>query len=330
MWCGITVSSGYCRSQRMPVRECRRTASCSMKAMARTPSHLTSKSHSSPRGGLSARVAIMGSMAAGMAAWRAPFRPRGRCCVFFCAALRLRPARGRTLAPRLAGGCCPIRGRRRRRSCAWSCAPAGCCAISSCVRPESTLQACASTSQPGTANSSRFLMSSHSLPLPRLFMWTSANSPFSFSPCSRNFRSPRAICSAAGVVADQFERAAVPQHHAARAVIALRECCPRNRRTRADDLPHARPGASARGRARGLWERPRTSARRRSPGGNRSAGAWRRAAGRRSSWPADCCLPVLPGGGSGVFVEVAFARIFFERHKALVILPFTCYRLVVS
>src|SRR5438034_11518344 len=40
-------------------------------------------------------------------------------------------------------------------------------AISSCVRPESTLYACASTSQPGEANSSRFLISSHSLPLPR-------------------------------------------------------------------------------------------------------------------------------------------------------------------
>ena len=44
------------------------------------------------------------------------------------------------------------------------------CAISSCVRPDSTLYACASTSQPGTANSSRFLMISHSLPLPRPFI----------------------------------------------------------------------------------------------------------------------------------------------------------------
>ena len=52
-WCGITASSGYCRSQRSPLRECSRTSSCSMKAMARTPSHFTSKSHSSPRGGLS-------------------------------------------------------------------------------------------------------------------------------------------------------------------------------------------------------------------------------------------------------------------------------------
>src|SRR5581483_12213534 len=37
-------------------------------------------------------------------------------------------------------------------------------AISSWLRPERTLYACASTSHPGTAESSRFLMISHSLP----------------------------------------------------------------------------------------------------------------------------------------------------------------------
>src|ERR1035441_10217531 len=66
------------------------------------------------------------------------------------------------------------------------------CAISCWVRPESTLQANCSMSQPGTASASRFLISSHSLPLPRFFMWTMANSPFSFAPCRRNFKSPRA------------------------------------------------------------------------------------------------------------------------------------------
>ena len=45
---------------------------------------------------------------------------------------------------------------------------------------------------PRAANSSRFLISSHSLPLPRPFMRTRAKSPFSFSPCRRNLKSPRA------------------------------------------------------------------------------------------------------------------------------------------
>ena len=80
-----------------------------------------------------------------------------------------------------------------------------------------------SMSQPGTASASRFLIISHSLPLPRFFIWTRANSPFSFSPCRRNFRSPRAICSSTGRVAEQFPRAAVPQHDAARAVISGRD-----------------------------------------------------------------------------------------------------------
>src|SRR5690348_8651276 len=61
------------------------------------------------------------------------------------------------------------------------------CAISCWVRPERMLVAWSSTSQPGTAAASRFLMSSQSLPLPRPFMCTSANSPDNFSPCSRNF-----------------------------------------------------------------------------------------------------------------------------------------------
>src|ERR1039458_2080713 len=50
-----------------------RTSSRSMNAMARPPSHFTSKSHSAPRGGWPARVASIGSMASGMAALRAPF-----------------------------------------------------------------------------------------------------------------------------------------------------------------------------------------------------------------------------------------------------------------
>ena len=53
----------------------RRTSSWSRKAMARTPSHLISKSQSPVLGGCSARVAFMGSMAAGMGALRAPLRP---------------------------------------------------------------------------------------------------------------------------------------------------------------------------------------------------------------------------------------------------------------
>src|SRR5271166_1376188 len=69
----MTANSGYWRSQRWPLREVMRTSSRSINAIARTPSHFTSKSHSAPRGGWLARVASMGSMAAGIAALRAPF-----------------------------------------------------------------------------------------------------------------------------------------------------------------------------------------------------------------------------------------------------------------
>src|ERR1035438_1654162 len=50
----MTANSGYWRSQRRPLREVMRSSSCSIKAMARTPSHFTSKSHSAPRGGYQA------------------------------------------------------------------------------------------------------------------------------------------------------------------------------------------------------------------------------------------------------------------------------------
>ena len=121
--------------------------------------------------------------------------------VFFYAALlgRLGAAASSGGLPRASpAGCSPRRDRPRPPSCASSCAPAdsarsppGCGRRARCThappRPS-----------PATANRSRFLMSSHSLPLPRPFMWTSAKSPLSFSPCRRNLRSPRAICSAPG------------------------------------------------------------------------------------------------------------------------------------
>src|SRR6185437_13261961 len=68
----MTASSGYWRSQRWPVRDCRRTVSLSRKAMARTPSHLTSKSQPSLLGGCSPIIALMGSIDSGIAALRAP------------------------------------------------------------------------------------------------------------------------------------------------------------------------------------------------------------------------------------------------------------------
>src|SRR4051812_1950019 len=55
-------------------------------------------------------------------------------------------------------------------------------------------------SKPSCTYSSRFLISSHSLPLlPGLrdFICASTNSPFNFSPCRRNFRSPFASASCA-------------------------------------------------------------------------------------------------------------------------------------
>src|ERR1019366_6424314 len=78
MWCGITASSGYWRSQRKPLRDCRRTSSLSTKARARTPSHFTSKSQPSPRGTRSASIAVIGSIAAGIPASCAPLRTARR------------------------------------------------------------------------------------------------------------------------------------------------------------------------------------------------------------------------------------------------------------
>src|SRR5579859_130183 len=73
----MTLSSGYCRSQEWPVRDIIRTFPSSMKQMARTPSHLTSKSHSSPLGGFSVSEDFMGTMVAGMGARTAPGREEG-------------------------------------------------------------------------------------------------------------------------------------------------------------------------------------------------------------------------------------------------------------
>src|ERR1022692_2459657 len=84
-WCGMTASSGYWRSQRRPLRDCSRTSSLSRKAMARTPSHLTSKSQSSPRGTRSASIACMGSMEAGIPASCAPGIVDRSLLVFFLA-----------------------------------------------------------------------------------------------------------------------------------------------------------------------------------------------------------------------------------------------------
>src|ERR1019366_8044585 len=78
MWCGITASSGYWRSQRRPLRDCRRTSSLSRKATARTPSHFTSNSQSSPHGARSASIAIIGSIAEGISASCAPLRAASR------------------------------------------------------------------------------------------------------------------------------------------------------------------------------------------------------------------------------------------------------------
>ena len=200
MWCGITASSGYWRSQRSPLRACRRTSSLSTKATARTPSHFTSKSQSSPRGTRSAIMAFIGSMAAGISASRAPLRLARSYLGFFLAGTGLADAAGCAEArARLAGGLVAQTRSAAPAVSRFVLRAGRLRAISSWVRPESTLYASASTSQPGVANSSRFLMSSHSLPLPlaRGFMWTMAKSPFSFSPCRRNFRSPRASCASA-------------------------------------------------------------------------------------------------------------------------------------
>src|ERR1019366_4743058 len=105
MWWGITASSGYWRSQRSPLRDCRRTSSLSRKARARTPSHFTSNRQSSPRGTRSASIAIMGSIDAGISASCAPLRLERSRVVLVLAGAALAPLGGDTAArARLAGG----------------------------------------------------------------------------------------------------------------------------------------------------------------------------------------------------------------------------------
>src|ERR1700722_17372432 len=72
-WRGRTLNSGYCCSQRFPVRERMESWASSMKHSARTPSHFTSYSQESPEGGRVARVASMGEMVRGIGAFTAPF-----------------------------------------------------------------------------------------------------------------------------------------------------------------------------------------------------------------------------------------------------------------
>ena len=121
------------------------------------------------------------------------------------------------------GGCFPKRGPWRRPPYAWPCGPANRGrSLPVCVRKARCRRSSRHPTQ-GAACSSRFLISSHSLPLPRPFMWTRAKSPFNFSPSRRNLRSPARDLFVAGCFAEQPEPAAVPEHHAACAVVARRD-----------------------------------------------------------------------------------------------------------
>src|SRR5437899_2806418 len=119
--------------------------------MARTPSHLISNSQSSPCGGRSPIDAFIGSIVSGISAALAPLIFDASTFDFFRAGAALLAAA--VFAARFAG---------RLLSHTRSDAPAvvrllsragRLRAISSCVRPESTLYACASTSHPGDADS---------------------------------------------------------------------------------------------------------------------------------------------------------------------------------
>ena len=105
-------------------------------------------------------------------------------------------------------------------------------------------------------------------------------------------------------VAQQFIGAAIPQHHAAAAVLALRNVALEAAVVDADDLPRASRDVWPAAPGSDLWEPPRTSASRPLPGENRSAVAWRRGAGRKSSFrPA---WIALRGSGSGVLSNERF------------------------
>jgi hypothetical protein len=93
-------------------------------------------------------------------------------------------------------------------------------AISCCVRPVSTLRAYPSTSQPGLAKASFFLMSSHSLPLPRLHLDEREFAGELFA-VQAEFQVAALDLRLAGRVAEQLERSAIPKHDAAAAVLAL-------------------------------------------------------------------------------------------------------------
>ena len=111
-----------------------------MKAMARTPSHLTSKSHSSPRGMRSAIMAFMGSIDRGHGGELRALEA-GEVDDFFLrlAALAAGSARGFAARGRLAGGLV-AQTRSDAPAVLRLVLRAGrFCAISSCVRPESTL-----------------------------------------------------------------------------------------------------------------------------------------------------------------------------------------------
>src|SRR5690242_15710077 len=109
--------------------------------MARTPSHLTSKSQSSPRGARSAMEALIGSIAVGISAARAPLIAETSILDFLRAAAGLSAAAGFAAALEL---CFAGRLLAHTRSDAPAVlrlpSRAGRFrAISSCVRPESTL-----------------------------------------------------------------------------------------------------------------------------------------------------------------------------------------------
>ena len=125
----------------------------------------------------------------------------------------------------------------------------------------------------------------------------------------------------AGSVAQQFEGAAVPQHHAAGAVIARGNVALEAAVLHGVIFHVGGEVFQRRDRAWALWAPPRISARHRSPGGNRNAGAWHRAAAHRNNWPRRAglrCREEAPG---------VFSKRRLAAYSSRGISPFTSFRL---
>src|SRR5438552_1069514 len=215
---GNSRNSGYRGVRSFWFRETRRTVPCSMNDTARYPSHLISNSQLGSSNGFSTTEASIGRMAEGMGrlvapskslkaedaeiakeldpffaatlfGFRLPLCSSVSAVVLFFALFTFFLSSLAKLSASHAAFTLPREAFLLLVHLAESSSPA-ICAIVLLLRTEVSYL---SMSKPFVSYSSCFLIINHSLPLLpglRAFMWTSAKSPFSRFPCSRNFRSP--------------------------------------------------------------------------------------------------------------------------------------------